>query len=73
MWPLGVTSLLVSPSMPAPLDSTTFTLASYDFFKGKLLGRTLPICDYKLKDSILTHLLASCLAGTVATSKASNP
>ncbi|KAJ3575902.1 hypothetical protein NP233_g780 [Leucocoprinus birnbaumii] len=42
-------------------------VCSYDFFKGKLLHRTLPLFDYKLKDNLLTHFLASGLAGTVAT------
>ncbi|KAF9454977.1 dicarboxylic acid transporter [Macrolepiota fuliginosa MF-IS2] len=42
-------------------------VCSYDLFKSKLLHRTLPIVDYKLKDNLLTHFLASCLAGTVAT------
>ncbi|KXN81090.1 Mitochondrial dicarboxylate transporter [Leucoagaricus sp. SymC.cos] len=42
-------------------------VCSYDFFKGELLHKTLPGFDYKLKDNLLTHFLASCLAGTVAT------
>lgn len=41
---------------------------SYDFFKGMLLHKTLPGFNYELRDNLLTHFLASGLAGTVATS-----
>ncbi|KAF9258586.1 mitochondrial carrier [Marasmius fiardii PR-910] len=42
-------------------------VGSYDFFKASLLNRTIPVFDYKLKDSLLLHSIASVLAGTVAT------
>lgn len=54
--------------MPLSGSTPSHATNSYDFFKGKLLHRTLPVVDYKLKDNLLTHFLASCLAGTVATS-----
>lgn len=42
-------------------------VCSYDFFKGKLVYTTLPVFNYELEDNLLTHFLASCSAGTVAT------
>ncbi|EKM83634.1 hypothetical protein AGABI1DRAFT_110277 [Agaricus bisporus var. burnettii JB137-S8] len=42
-------------------------VCSYDFFKGMLLHKTLPGFNYELRDNLLTHFLASGLAGTVAT------
>lgn len=44
-------------------------MGSYDFFKSNLLHQTLPVIDYEMKDNLLTHFIASGLAGTVATSK----
>jgi len=42
-------------------------VCSYDFFKSRLLHQTLPVIDYEMKDNLLTHFLASGMAGTVAT------
>lgn len=42
-------------------------VGSYDFFKSTLLGRSVPIVNYQLHDNIVLHLIASCLAGTFAT------
>lgn len=42
-------------------------VGSYDYFKTMLLRKPLPLLDYQLKDSLLLHTIASCLAGTVAT------
>ncbi|KAL0581377.1 hypothetical protein V5O48_000641 [Marasmius crinis-equi] len=42
-------------------------VGSYDLFKQALLHKSIPIIDYELKDSLLLHSIASCLAGTVAT------
>lgn len=42
-------------------------VGSYDFFKTQLLLRPIPMIDYQLQDNLLLHLIASCFAGTVAT------
>ncbi|KAK7467481.1 hypothetical protein VKT23_004533 [Stygiomarasmius scandens] len=42
-------------------------VGSYDFFKSTLINRTIPIIDYQLRDSLPLHALASCMAGTFAT------
>ncbi|KAI0252722.1 dicarboxylic acid transporter [Lactifluus subvellereus] len=42
-------------------------VGSYDFFKSKLMHRVVPVLNIKLKDNILLHSAASCLAGLVAT------
>jgi len=42
-------------------------VGSYDFFKSTLLRHPIPVLDYQLKDSLLLHVISSCLAGTVAT------
>lgn len=43
-------------------------MTSYDYFKTLLLQHPLPIIDYQLHDNLLLHVIASCLAGTIATS-----
>lgn len=42
-------------------------VASYDFFKTSLLSSRLPVINYQFRDNLLCHSVASCLAGTVAT------
>ncbi|KAJ3822066.1 dicarboxylic acid transporter [Lentinula raphanica] len=42
-------------------------VGSYDLFKSTLLGRTIPVLDYQLHDSLALHTLSSLLAGTFAT------
>ncbi|EIM83503.1 dicarboxylic acid transporter [Stereum hirsutum FP-91666 SS1] len=42
-------------------------VCSYDLFKSSLLGSRIPVIDYEIRDNLLLHTLASCLAGTVAT------
>ncbi|KAF5373764.1 hypothetical protein D9758_000854 [Tetrapyrgos nigripes] len=42
-------------------------MCSYDFFKQTLLNKTIPVLDYQLRDSLPLHALASCMAGTFAT------
>ncbi|KAF8887811.1 dicarboxylic acid transporter [Infundibulicybe gibba] len=42
-------------------------VGSYDFFKTSLLKQPIPIIDYQLRDNLLLHVIASCLAGTFAT------
>jgi len=46
---------------------TASQVASYDFFKSTLLRNPLPLIDYQLRDNLLLHVVASTLAGTVAT------
>lgn len=41
----------------------------YDYFKHTLLRQRVPGLDYQFKDNLLVHALASCMAGTVATSE----
>ena len=43
-------------------------VGSYDYFKTLLLRYPLPILEYQLQDNLLLHIIASCLAGTIATS-----
>ncbi|TDL28899.1 mitochondrial carrier [Rickenella mellea] len=45
----------------------TSQVGSYDYFKTKLLRRRVPFLDYELRDNLVLHSTASCLAGTVAT------
>lgn len=49
--------------------TTSYDLHSYDFFKVILLHRSIPIVNYQLQDNLLLHTIASCMAGTVATSQ----
>ncbi|VDC01942.1 unnamed protein product [Peniophora sp. CBMAI 1063] len=42
-------------------------VASYDYFKSKLLGNRLPGSDYRFKDGLLLHSVSSLSAGLVAT------
>ncbi|EGO28470.1 hypothetical protein SERLADRAFT_380159 [Serpula lacrymans var. lacrymans S7.9] len=42
-------------------------MGSYDFFKTTLLRQPIPVLDFQFRDNILTHVVASCLAGTFAT------
>ncbi|KAA1468394.1 mitochondrial carrier [Dentipellis sp. KUC8613] len=42
-------------------------VGSYDFFKTYLLRHPIPLTNYQLEDNIGLHTVASCLAGTVAT------
>ncbi|THH17219.1 hypothetical protein EW146_g3552 [Bondarzewia mesenterica] len=42
-------------------------VGSYDFFKSYLLIHPLPIINHQLHDNLLLHVIASCAAGTVAT------
>ncbi|KAM6498356.1 Mitochondrial carrier domain containing protein [Amanita muscaria] len=42
-------------------------VGSYDFFKARILQQRVPIFDYKFRDNLLVHVLASLLSGTVAT------
>ncbi|KZV76939.1 dicarboxylic acid transporter [Peniophora sp. CONT] len=42
-------------------------VASYDYFKGVLLGSRLPGSNYRFKDGLLLHSLSSLSAGLVAT------
>ncbi|PFH54727.1 hypothetical protein AMATHDRAFT_72486 [Amanita thiersii Skay4041] len=42
-------------------------VGSYDFFKSKLLHKHLPMTNHKIRDNLLLHVLASCLAGAFAT------
>jgi len=46
---------------------TASQVGSYDYFKSKLLNKTLPVVNHTLHDGLGLHLIASCLAGTVAT------
>jgi dicarboxylate transporter 10 len=41
----------------------------YDYFKALLLRQPIPIINYQLRENLLLHITASCLAGTVATSR----
>jgi len=42
-------------------------VGSYDHFKSLLLRHQLPVINYQLRDNLLLHVVASFLAGTVAT------
>ncbi|KAI0700428.1 mitochondrial carrier domain-containing protein [Cytidiella melzeri] len=42
-------------------------VATYDYFKSKLLSRSLPFTSYQFKDNLLCHTASSLLAGAVAT------
>jgi len=42
-------------------------VGSYDYFKTLLLRHPLPVINYQLRDNLLLHVIASCLAGTIAT------
>ncbi|KAI0090019.1 mitochondrial carrier [Irpex rosettiformis] len=42
-------------------------VATYDYFKSKLLTHTLPVVNYHFKDNLLCHTASSLLAGAVAT------
>lgn len=46
---------------------TASQVGSYDYFKSTLLSRPIPMLDYQFHDGLLLHSVASCLAGTVAT------
>jgi|ERR1700722_3942354 len=41
----------------------------YDYLKTLLLRRPVPIINIQLRDNLFLHVVASCLAGTIATSK----
>jgi len=42
-------------------------VGSYDFFKSAILHRRVPVIDYQFHDTLLAHVIASCLSGTFAT------
>ncbi|KAI0809248.1 dicarboxylic acid transporter [Irpex lacteus] len=42
-------------------------VATYDYFKSKLLSYTLPVVNYRFKDNLVCHTASSLLAGAVAT------
>ncbi|GLB36531.1 putative mitochondrial carrier (TC 2.A.29) family protein [Lyophyllum shimeji] len=46
---------------------TASQVASYDFFKSMLLRNPIPLVDYQLRDNLLLHVIASTMAGTIAT------
>lgn len=71
---LGVSSRIVSEYQCLPrYVRLIICTTSYDYFKTLLLGRPIPIIDYQLRDSLLLHVIASCLAGTIATSSYPGP
>lgn len=43
-------------------------MGSYDYFKSLLLKHRVPVIDYQFRDSLGLHVVASFLAGTIATS-----
>lgn len=49
------------------------SITRYDFFKTSLLSSRLPVINYQFRDNLLCHSVASCLAGTVATSRWRSP
>ncbi|KAG7090789.1 hypothetical protein E1B28_009873 [Marasmius oreades] len=57
----------IGPNTARAILMNASQVGSYDFFKSSLLNKTMPVFDYQLKDSLLLHSIASCLAGTVAT------
>ncbi|KAK7029654.1 RNA-dependent ATPase rok1 [Paramarasmius palmivorus] len=62
------TARAVLMTLPTPLSPKKASqVGSYDFFKFSLLNKHIPIIDYQLRDSLLLHSIASCLAGTLAT------
>ncbi|KAF7986169.1 hypothetical protein HWV62_38560 [Athelia sp. TMB] len=42
-------------------------VGSYDYLKALLLKHRVPIIDYQFRDTLGLHVVASCLAGTIAT------
>lgn len=42
-------------------------VGSYDYFKHSLLGTPVPWLGYQFQDNLVLHTVASCAAGTVAT------
>lgn len=44
-------------------------LRSYDLFKSWFLRHRVPVVDYQFRDNLGLHMVASTLAGTVATSE----
>ncbi|KZP15237.1 mitochondrial carrier [Athelia psychrophila] len=42
-------------------------VGSYDYFKSLLLKHRVPVIDYQFRDSLGLHVVASFLAGTIAT------
>ncbi|KAF8061006.1 mitochondrial carrier [Lyophyllum atratum] len=62
----GLTRGLATNTVRAML-MTASQVASYDFFKSTLLHNPLPLVDYQLRDNLVLHVIASTLAGTVAT------
>lgn len=45
----------------------------YDYFKYLLLGKLVPWVGYQFQDNLVLHTVASCAAGTVATSLSPSP
>lgn len=62
----GLTSRIVS--LPSAHLCPRITSCRYDFFKSNLLRRSSTLFNYQLKDNLLLHVIASLMAGTVATS-----
>ncbi|KAJ8091379.1 hypothetical protein PM082_015097 [Marasmius tenuissimus] len=57
----------IGPNTARAILMTASQVGSYDLFKETLLHKSIPIVNYELKDNMLLHSIASCLAGTFAT------
>uniref|UniRef100_A0A0W0G6Q6 RNA helicase n=1 Tax=Moniliophthora roreri TaxID=221103 RepID=A0A0W0G6Q6_MONRR len=57
----------VGPNTARAILMTASQVGSYDYFKSILLNKHILFTNYQLRDSLLLHSIASCLAGTLAT------
>ncbi|EEB89378.1 hypothetical protein MPER_12527 [Moniliophthora perniciosa FA553] len=57
----------IGPNTARAILMTASQVGSYDYFKSVLLNKQIPFTNYQLRDSLLLHSIASCLAGTLAT------
>ncbi|KAI0047655.1 dicarboxylic acid transporter [Auriscalpium vulgare] len=62
----GLTRGIAPNSLRAVLMNGS-QVGSYDFFKSRLIGQSIPVLNVRLRDNILLHTIASALAGLVAT------
>jgi len=62
----GLTRGLTPNTVRAVLMNVS-QVGSYDYFKHLLLGTPVPWIGYQFQDNLLLHTVASCAAGTVAT------
>lgn len=65
----GFSSRVVSHNHFLSAPFTTWHPIRYDFFKSTLLQNPIPYIDFQFRDNLLLHTVASCAAGTVATSE----